>query len=115
MLSWKAIIFLFFIFFTGQILCMAMEGSWFTGYELTIAGNATAFDVPTYGGLWGTLRTGVGLFTVAIPRALSWNYSFLSGSGYDLVKWILLYPLSAGFVYGIACVFITTITSLWAR
>jgi len=34
----------------------------------------------------------------AIPRFIFWNIGFMEGSGWSLVKIIILYPLSAGFV-----------------
>lgn len=100
MLNWKLIVFVFFVFVLGNILCMTIEGSWFGSYEQSVMTDATAFDVPVYSGLWGTARTGVGIFTDALPKALSWNYVFLNGSGYDLLKYVLLYPISAGVIGG---------------
>ncbi|MEM3426775.1 MAG: hypothetical protein QW212_00745 [Nitrososphaerales archaeon] len=34
----------------------------------------------------------------SIPRFIFWNVGFMEGSGWSLVKIIILYPLSAGFV-----------------
>lgn len=115
MLNWKAITFIIFVFVLGSVLCFTIEGSWFSSYEQSVLQSATSYDVPVHGGFWGTVRAGVGLFTDALPKALAWDYSFLEGDGYDLLKYVLLYPISAGFIYGIAVVFIGTISRLWTR
>ena len=40
----------------------------------------------------------ISAYVTAIPRYISWNIGFMSGSGWSLIKIIILYPISAAFV-----------------
>lgn len=55
-----------------------------------------------------------GFFTVGIPKLIMWDYSFLSG-GWELLKYILLYPISIGVVWGIVQLFTTVISGIASR
>lgn len=62
----------------------------------------------------GVSNTVLGTFTTltqtvlrvvrVIPRTIAWDYSFLSGN-LTLVKYIILYPLSAGLIFTLAMYF----------
>ena len=102
-----------FAFIIGQMMCLISQGIWlgseeqdffnallgFTAHEYTdsLIGNIGTTFVNVIGGL-------VGFFTVAIPKLVMWDYSFLDG-GWSIVKWLLLYPLSAGTVIGVVSLF----------
>lgn len=101
-MSAKLIMFVVFIFAVGTMISIIIEGSFLggdewdtmqvlTGYNSAQIAGAGGIAVPKLG--WGFIMTG-------IPKLLTWDYSFLSG-GYSMVKWLLLYPISAGIVYAL--------------
>jgi len=55
-----------------------------------------------------------GFFTHGIPKLILWDYSFLEGE-WAIVKWVILYPISAGVVYGMALVFIAALQGIFGR
>jgi len=69
--------------------------------------NALGFNVAVSDTILGTFWTlGEAAVRIAkiVPRAIAWNYSFLEGS-LAMVKYFILYPLSAGLVLTLAMYF----------
>lgn len=53
-------------------------------------------------------------FSVALIKALIWDFSFLEGP-FAIFKYVILYPLSGGFIWSIYVLFSQTITSIFRR
>ena len=69
--------------------------------------NALGFNVSVSSDTLGTLMTlaKVVIRVVSnIPRVIAWDYSFLTGQ-LVIIKYFLLYPLSAGFIFALAMYF----------
>ena len=65
------------------------------------------FNVGASNTVFGTFKTltqTVLRVVRVIPRTIAWDYSFLSGN-LTLVKYIILYPLSAGLIFTLAMYF----------
>ncbi len=97
----------------GQVMCFILEGSWFGAPEQSFMNAMTGFSVHEYtDSLIGNIGTfivnlvggTVGLLTYGIPRLLWWDFSFLDG-GFNMVKWLLLFPINLGTVFGIILTF----------
>ncbi len=103
------LVWMVFIYIVGQFMCLTYEGVWFGDPEQSFMNALLGFSVMQYsdnviGNLFVTIVNivggTIGLLTYAIPRLLFWNYSFLEGTA-GLLKWLVLYPVSAGTVWGI--------------
>lgn len=98
------LMFLVFTFLVGTLISLFIEGAYFGQNQMNIINALTGFNVQeetsTVGTLFAYPKMAIGFFTVGIPKILLWDYSFLEG-GWSLVKWLLLYPISAGIVFGI--------------
>lgn len=71
----------------------------FTAHEYSdsLIGNIGVTITNVVGGV-------VGFFTSAIPKLVLWDYPFLYGD-WAIVKWLILYPLSAGTTLGVISLF----------
>ena len=61
----------------------------------------TVFKTETLLGRFEVPIINIDFFTKGLPMLIMWDYSFLEG-GYHLLKWFLLYPISAGAALGFA-------------
>lgn len=102
-MSSKIIIFIVFLFVIGTVVSLIIEGSFIgSGEEMDIMQALTGYntlDVAGGGGI-SIPKLGLGFFTTGLPKVIMWDYSFLDGS-WGIIKWLLLYPISAGVVYAI--------------
>lgn len=106
-MSAKLLMFFAFIYFVGTFLCLSIEGEYYQDQDMTIVNQLTgvSFIEAQDAGPWAIPKMAVGFFTNGIPKLILWNYTFLQG-GYEIVKWLLLYPLTVGFIWGLAQTFI---------
>lgn len=113
----KLVIFFAFSFVTATLFCLFIEGSYLGEEELTVMNALTGMSVVEVSGsgAWAVPKLLVGFFTVGVPRLLLWDYSFLASADGGLFKWIVLFPLTVGFVWGLAQVFIPVVQGLFAR
>jgi hypothetical protein len=81
------------VYTEGMNALNAMLGFNYSALQLTY-GTPIAFILSTFA------------YVGSIPRFVFWNVGFMSGSGWSLIKIIVLYPLSAAFV--IAFIFFLT-------
>jgi hypothetical protein len=51
-------------------------------------------------------------FTHGIGTILFWDYPFLSQPGYALVKYFILWPLTAGGIWGITMIMVSLLSAL---
>lgn len=113
----KLVIFFAFSFVVGTLLCLFIEGSYLGAQELTVMNALTGMSVLEISGsgAWLVPKLFAGFFTVGIPRLLMWDYSFLSSAEGGLFKWVVLFPLTVGFVWGLAQVFIPVLQGILVR
>lgn len=113
----KLVIFFAFSFVVSTMLCLFIEGSYLGAEEISVMNALTGMsllEVSGSGG-WAVPRLIAGFFTVGVPRLLLWDYSFLDSADGGLFKWIVLFPLTVGFVWGLAQVFIPVIQGIFVR
>lgn len=113
----KLVIFFTFCYVAATLLCLFIEGSYLGEEELSVMNALTGMSVLEVAGsgTWAIPKLIAGFFTVGVPRLLLWDYSFLSGPEGGLFKWMVLLPLSVGFVWGLAQVFLSAIQGLFVR
>lgn len=115
-MSTKLMMFIAFVFISGNLLCCFIEGTTL-GEETTsiiniLCGYSTT-DIQVIGGMsWVSAASG--FFTVGIPKLILWDYSFLQG-GWELFKYLMLFPISLGVVWGIVQLFVTVISGIASK
>lgn len=84
-----------------QIFSQTLVGQWITDEDAEKVENLIGFSeiqsdesVPI-----AYIKAAWGFFS-SVPQMLVWDYSFLEGD-WELMKWILLYPLSMAAVFGL--------------
>jgi len=112
----KLVMFFVFSYVTATLMCLFIEGAWLGDEEVTVMNALTGMSMleVSGSGLWTVPKLIGGFFTVGVPRLLLWDYSFLEGD-WVLFKWFVCFPLSAGFVWGLATVFIPVIQGFFVR
>ena len=102
-MSSKIIMFVVFLFAVGTMVSLIIEGAvigdgeeWdlmqaLTGYSSVEIAGAGGINVP---------KLGAAFILNGLPKVLFWDYSFFSGA-WALIKWFILYPISAGVVYAV--------------
>jgi hypothetical protein len=113
-MSAKMIIFVVFLFTVGTLVSLIIEGTYMgSGEEWDVMQSLTGYssiNVAGGGGL-SMPKMCYGFVMHGIPKILFWDYSFLTG-GFALVKWILLYPISAGIVYAMGLLIFNIATGI---
>ena len=82
-----------------------------------VANSLLGYNVATTAATYGTFSALVGLgwnLIKAIPRMIAWDYRYLDGQ-MQIVKYLLLWPISAGFVFALAMMFVNTTMSIFRR
>ena len=117
MMSPKFVIFFAFSYVTATLLCLFIEGSYFGTEELDIMNALTGMSLLeiTGTGAWVIPKLVSGFFSVGVPRLLLWDYSFLDNAEGGLFKWLVLLPLTVGFVWGLAVMFLSAISGIFVR
>jgi len=112
----KLVMFFVFTWFTGTMFCLFIEGSFIGDEEVTIMNALTGFNLleVSGSGLWTVPKLIGGFFTVGIPKLIAWDYGFFEGD-LNIFRWMVLFPLSAGFVWGLASIFIPVIQGFFSR
>ena len=111
----RLLMFCYFVFIVGQILSLALCGSWLGDSEVSIVQQLTGYSVielESAGG-WAIPKQLAGFFVTGIPSMLSWNYPFLNDGFGAIFKWVFLYPISIGVVWGMVEVFAPVIQSIF--
>lgn len=71
-----------------------------------IINNILGYNVAATSASYGSLSAIVGLLwnsVKAIPRMIAWNYSYLDGH-LAMLKYLILWPISAGFIFSLGIV-----------
>lgn len=110
----KLIMFCYFAFMVGTLLCLTIEGSWLGDEEVGLVNQLTGYTTLEVqgAGVWSIPKQIGGFFTHGIPKLITWNYSYFDNSYAALFKWTILYAISAGVVWGVIQVFIPVLQGL---
>lgn len=102
MIGAKLIMTCYFVFMVGNVLCMIIEGSYFSADDVDLMNALSGYSVleVSGAGVLAVPKMAVGFFTHGLPTMLLWQYSFLEG-GWEIFKWICLFPLTIGVIYPI--------------
>ncbi len=79
--------------------------------------NILGYNVAVTTGTFGTYAAPVMYawnFIRAIPKMVSWNYSYLEGR-WVMLKYFMLWPISAGFVISLGLIFINLAMGIFRR
>lgn len=117
MMSPKFVIFFAFSYVSSTLVCLFIEGGYFGAEELSVMNALTGISLleVSGSGFWMIPKLISDFFTVGVPRLLLWDYSFLDTPEGGLFKWLVLLPLSVGFVWGLAVVFLSAIQGIFVR
>ncbi len=80
-----------------------------------IVNNLLGYNVATQAATYGTMSAIVGLgwnLLKSVPKMIAWNYSYLEGQ-LVFVKYLILWPISVGFVFSLGMVFISAIQGIF--
>lgn len=98
----------------GQFTCLIFEGDYIATEELAIMNPLLVIRSPQQMSVFASVVNPLEYFSTAIPTVLMWKYGWIEGN-YELFRYIVLFPLSAGFVLGIVSIFIVGISRLFTR
>lgn len=79
----------------------------------SVLGYNVASTAATYGSFSAIVGLGWNLIR-AIPRMIAWDYRYLDGQ-MQIVKYLILWPISAGFVFALGMMFVNTAMSIFRR
>ena len=105
----KFISYLAFIWVICTLMCLIIQGTFFGDIEVNIINQLTGYNTLELGGLWGIPRLGIGFLTTGFPKLIMWDYSFLSGGGYSIIKVIMIAVFSTAAVWGLISLFISVL------
>lgn len=110
----KLIMFCYFIFILGTLFSLMIEGTWLGSEEVTFVNQMTGLtSLEIQGaGIWQVPKQIGGFITNGLPKLITWNYSYLDDGYAALFKWVFLYAISAGVVWGVVLVFIPIVQGL---
>ena len=117
MISLKALMFVFFVFFGGNYLSHISEEAYLGAADVETLNQAMGQNVHELQGTGGTLaamKSGVYVFTKAIPKALSWDYAYFEGD-WEIVRWFLLTTVTGPFMIALSLLFMPILQGIWAR
>lgn len=101
----KFISFYTMVYFISVLICLVIEGSYLGSGQSEIINNLIPFNVIKIGGVVPIPAINVEFFTQALPKILTWDYSFYTG-GYEILRWFWLATLSPGLAWGVGTFFI---------
>ena len=91
------------------------RGTMVKNEETNIVNNLLGYNVATSTATYGSVKAMVGLgwnLLKSLPKIIAWDYSFLDGQ-MAMVKYLLLWPISIGFVFSLGMMFITAIQGIF--
>ena len=97
-------------FFFSIIICMVLEGTYFTAAENSVMNDLSILTTIKVGGLVPIPAFNIYFFR-GIYRILVFDYSFYEG-GFAILRYFWVITLSAGAVWGIAQVFAPVFANL---
>lgn len=109
----KIIMFCYFSFIIGHIICLMLEGSWLGADEKEFMETLIGFKVTSFSG-WEVPKMAWGYFTHGFPKMLFWDYSFLYGT-FGIFRVTILWAISIGVIWGFAVVFASFVFGLGSK
>lgn len=109
-MSPKYIQFFGMAWFISVLICMVLEGSYFSSHENTVINDLSILTTLKVGGLVPIPAFNIYFFR-GIYRLLVFDYSFYTG-GFTILRYFWMATLSAGVVWGIAQVFAPVFANL---
>ena len=82
-----------------------------------IANSLLGYNVATTAATYGSFNAMVGLgwnLLKSIPKMIAWDYRYLDGQ-MQIIKYLILWPISAGFVFALTMMFVSTAMSIFRR
>lgn len=67
--------------------------------------------IPNSTGSWTFVGINTEYFT-KLWQVMTFDYAFMQGSGYDIVRWVVFYPITIGMMFAIAQLFFQAIQGL---
>lgn len=116
MLSTKQLMFVSFVFFVGNFICLIFEGIYWGTTEVNIISDLTGYNTIQVAGagVWGIPKLGLGFMMNGLPKLIMWDYSFLQG-GYFIARILLIVTLSVGVVWGVTVTFLGVAQGILGR
>lgn len=105
-MTFKTMSFLAWMWVICTFMCLVIQGTFFSTTEVNTLNLLTGYNTLDLGGLWGIPRLILGFFTNGFPRLLLWDYSFLSGGGYSLIRFIMIAVFTTGAIWALVSVFV---------
>jgi hypothetical protein len=113
-MSAKMMMFVAFTFITGNLLCGFIEGTYLGNETTSIINILTGYNTTEVSGGMSWASAASGFFTQGLPNMILWRYSFLEG-GWEIIKYILLFPISIGVVWGVIQMSVSAISGVASR
>jgi hypothetical protein len=103
-MSGKLFMFLAYCWFISQMICLVMEGSWFSTTQGSIINSLALFTtIPILNII--TVPVFNVHFINGIVRLMMWDYSFYTG-GWVVIRWFWMAVLDPGVIWGVIQSFI---------
>jgi len=96
------------------MISLLIEGAFMRTEDINIINQLTGYSALEAGGIMAIPKLGWGFMTHGLPKILLWDYAFLEGAGFEILRWILM-PLSIAVVWGIVQTFIGIAQGLLGR
>lgn len=116
MLSARWMMFIGFAFIVGTLMSLLMEGLYLGAGQVGILSTLTGYNVVELNaaGVLPLGKLGPGFFVNGLPTIFLWDYRFLDGA-FEIIKYILLWPLSFGAIYGIVIAFVSAVQGIFGQ
>lgn len=102
MLAPKVVAAVVFVWVVAALLGGLYEMSYLTDVEQSSLNKILYFNVATTEGTWGVVELAAAApgFLMEVWRMATFQFAFISGE-YELVRWVVFFPLTAYLVYGL--------------
>lgn len=107
------VMFLAFCLLVGNLLCLIIDGAWFSAEDVSLMGYLTGMTNLQTASWTAIFTVPFNFFTHGFPRMILWDFSFLQGS-LGIIRWFL-FVFSIGAIYGMAQEFRSTVQSIFGR
>ena len=116
MLTARWMMFIAFAFIVGTLMSLMMEGLYLGSGQTGLMSTLTGYDVVELNaaGVLPLTKLGPAFFLNGIPTMLLWDYRWLDGS-WQIVKYVILWPISVGAIYGITVAFVSAVQGVFAQ
>ena len=110
----QLIMFLGAILAAGTLISMTFGGGWFGSTDVSTINAVAGFKSATIVGSWSVPVPNIDFVTSGLAALLKWDFAFFDGSA-SLIRWFLIFIVSAGVTWGLFSVMIYTISGLFPR